>query len=267
MEINMKINKILAITLCIGTSFNSFGFENSNEKTIREKAEEKSIFVSINNNKNETVDRYKDINIDKENLFFRDLFYNENSNKEDVIKKFKNAIETYNPMAMYSLASYYKLNGNTEEAAKYAVMGKIRAQFDYNRAVDKKTKNAIQFLDDNYAKFLIDYIMEDVYKFEDIFNRVIDRDSKMPYNYDPKWINMFSENKNNPNYNTIFLIDKSVWRALYNLSISESRVYFVNIMESAKNLEKIKAQKINALKIKEKNKAIELNKIKTSIEN
>lgn len=183
------------------------------------------------------------IDISKENKFFRDLYYNEEINKEKLIEKFKEEMHTYNPTALYSLASYLYINGDTKEAVKYAVMGRMRARFDYRRSTHRETKKGIEFLEDNYAKFVPDYIMQNPVEFQQMFEELKKKDTDIKYLYNPEWIYLYSDLVNGEiPINKVLIVSQEYWRSLYNLAISEVQFDYVERIEGAKQLQKSNQQ-------------------------
>lgn len=192
--------------------------------------------TDISNDANEIV---KIFEVEKDNNFFKDLFYNKNVNYNDVISEFKSNIETYNPSSIYALASYYYLDGKIDLAVEYAIMAKIRATFDFRRSVDNSTKDVVKFFDNNYAKFLPDYIMDYPYKFEDILKKVIHEDKKTKYVYNPKWIYLYTDKFDSLDLSSNLIYDNQFWDSLYRISVAEVNLEFIDLVENAKKMHEL----------------------------
>ncbi len=200
-----------------------FGVQTSNAENITQKLPEE----------------LQHIDISKENKFFRDLYHNDEINKDELIENFKKEMHTYNPTALYSLASYLYIEGDVKEAVKYAVMARMRARFDYRRSTHRETKKGIEFLEDNYAKFVPNYIMENPVEFQKMFEELKKQDAEVKYLYNPEWIYLYSDLvKGDKPISEVLIVGQQYWRSLYNLAISEVQFDYVERIEGAKQVQK-----------------------------
>ena len=200
-----------------------FGVQTSNAENITQKLPEE----------------LQHIDISKENKFFRDLYHNDEINKDELIENFKKEMHTYNPTALYSLASYLYIEGDVKEAVKYAVMARMRARFDYRRSTHRETKKGIEFLEDNYAKFVPDYIMKNPVEFQKMFEELKKQDTEVKYLYNPEWIYLYSDLVNGKkDISKVLTVGQQYWRSLYNLAISEVQFDYVERIEGAKQVQK-----------------------------
>lgn len=154
--------------------------------------------------------------------------------------------ELYQPPVLYVLAHYLFAEGRKDEAGFWVYAAQLRTQFDSDRSAYPATATALTTLNVNFAFAINRYMFADLPKLEATVQRVLEWDSKTPYQYDQRWINVYGDNAQlldlksvalNPSVSLVFSRPKSEWAAIAQRT---RRDYLSGFQEA---LAELKAQK------------------------
>jgi hypothetical protein len=163
--------------------------------------------------------------------------------KQRLIARIQSKPETFAPPVFCLLSRVLHQDGKTEEGAFWFYAGQLRASFDAKRCVDVSARQAVAVLTQEYGSPINQYMIQNVGRLEELIAKVLDWDTKTPYHYDHRWINLHGMGAvrasfDQASYETatvVFSLPESQWSAIADKTRAEYLATFKAAMAELKN--------------------------------